>query len=198
MGKPAPLQHGKTYHIFARGTNRSDIFLELRNYAHFQKLYLRHVAPYADTFAYCLLKNHFHVLMRVHDEPLVQPSGKQGPAAPTPSQAVSNLLNAYAKAINKACDRVGSLFVHPFGRIEVRREDYLLRLVVYIHRNPQRHGLAPDFRAWKHSSYRALCSGGSRHLKRDETLAWFGGLAGFRAAHDVEDDTASPIVDENN
>lgn len=57
--------------------------------------------------------------------------------------------------------------------------------------------MTTDLRAWRYSPYQALCSGGTRHLKRDEILAWFGGLASFRAAHDVEDDSASPVADED-
>lgn len=192
MGKPAPLQHGRTYHIFARGNNREDIFIEPRNYAHFHRLYNSHIVPVADTHAYCLLKNHFHLVVRIREERRTGAAQGHLPRAPTPSQAFSNFLNAYAKAINKAYGRVGSLFAHPFGRIEVRREDYLVRLVVYVHRNPQRHGLATDFRTWRHSSYRILCSHRATHVTRDETLAWFGGLAAYRQAHLTLDEARSP------
>lgn len=57
------------------------------------------------------------------------------------SNAFSNFFNAYAKAINKAYGRSGSLFRHPFGRLPVLTQTYLTRLVCYIHFNPQRHGL---------------------------------------------------------
>ncbi|MCS6846293.1 MAG: hypothetical protein RMN52_01095 [Anaerolineae bacterium] len=65
MSKPAPLIRGVTYHIYARGTNREDIFIEPRNYTYFLRLYTQHIVPIADTYAYCLLKNHFHLLVRI-------------------------------------------------------------------------------------------------------------------------------------
>jgi hypothetical protein len=65
MSKPAPLQYGQYYHIYSRGTNGENIFVEERNYRHFLRLYTRYVSPVADTFAYCLLRNHFHLLGRI-------------------------------------------------------------------------------------------------------------------------------------
>ncbi len=64
----APLQQGVYYHIYNRGNNRQDIFLETRNYAYFLKLYATYIAPIADTYAYCLLKNHFHLMVRIRSE----------------------------------------------------------------------------------------------------------------------------------
>ena len=61
MPQPVPLERGKYYHIYNRGNNRENIFLQERNYAYFLKLYARHIEPVADTFAYCLMRNHFGV-----------------------------------------------------------------------------------------------------------------------------------------
>lgn len=134
--------------------------------------------PVADTFAYCLLKNHFHLLVRI--KTIVD---HQQPQTRNPSQQFGHLFNAYSKAINKAYGRTGSLFEHPFERIEVASEPYLVQLITYIHRNPQRHGMIADFRDWPYSSYHALCSTRSTRLQRDEVLAWFDGPVQFVAAH---------------
>jgi REP element-mobilizing transposase RayT len=65
MSNPIPLQHGKYYHIYNRGNNRENIFFEERNYRYFLQLYAKYIQPIADTYAYCLLYNHFHVLVRI-------------------------------------------------------------------------------------------------------------------------------------
>lgn len=182
MSKPAPLEHGKYYHIYNRGNNRENVFIEERNYAHFLKLYAHHIEPVAETFAYCLLKNHFHFLVRIKNpKGLGDPSGLD--KTPDPSQSFSNLFNAYAKAINKAYGRTGSLFQHPFGRIEVDSDAYFLRLVTYIHQNPQKHGFVDDFRDWPYSSYTAHLSTRPTRLRRDDVLGWFNGEAKFVEAH---------------
>ena len=67
MANPAPLQHGRYYHIYNRGVNRENLFVEERNYRYFLQLYARHVEPIAYTYAYCLLRNHFHFLVQIKD-----------------------------------------------------------------------------------------------------------------------------------
>ena len=67
MTSPSPLLYDTYYHIYHRGTNRENLFIEERNYQHFLDLYSQHIAPVADTFVYCLLRNHFHILVRVKD-----------------------------------------------------------------------------------------------------------------------------------
>lgn len=177
MSNPIPLEPGKYYHIYNRGNNRENIFNEERNYAYFLKLYASHVGPVVDTFAYCLLRNHFHFSVRVKGE-------KDLSGLPGASQAFSNFFNAYAKSFNKAYHRTGALFQRPFGRIEVTTEAYLYRLVIYIHQNPQRHGFVADFREWPHSSYHALLSEKTTQLRREEVLEWFGGRNGLVAIHE--------------
>ena len=67
MANPATLEYGQYYHIYNRGNNRASLFAEERNYAYFLNLYAKHVEPVARTFAYCLLPNHFHLLVQIKD-----------------------------------------------------------------------------------------------------------------------------------
>ena len=100
-----------------------------------------------------------------------------------PSSQFGNLCNAYAKAINKACDRTGSLLENPFGRQPVTSESYFAHLIVYIHQNPQKHGFVPDFRQWPFSSYHATVSEKPTRLEREQMLAWFQGSARPEQSH---------------
>ena len=99
------------------------------------------------------------------------------------SKPFSDFFNCYTKAINKACFRTGHLFEGPFGRIEVDTEDYLMQLLLYIHLNPQRHGIVKDFEKYSHSSYRLLISDESTFLRKDEVLSWFGSKESYIQAH---------------
>ena len=184
MSKLTRLQFGKYYHVYNRGNNREDIFIETRNYRHFLRLYAKYVESVVDTYAYCLLRNHFHFLVRIKTEEEQKAFGVSKDFAPKdPSQQFGNLFNAYAKAINKACGRTGSLFQNPFGRVEVTSDAHFIWLVVYIHQNPQKHGLVGDFRTWPYSSYQALLSAKPTHLERNQVLAWFNGVEDFEALH---------------
>ena len=197
MTSPPPLQSAVFYHIYNRGTNRENIFVEERNYRYFLLLYAKYIEPVAETYAYCLLKNHFHLLARIRDIP--DPIDSKGLRKPLGSIAFSNLFNAYAKAITKAYDRVGSLFQHPFGRIPVLTQSYLVQVVRYIHFNPQKHGLVSDFREWPYSSYHAHLSTQTTHLLREDVLGWFEGAKGFVAAHHmpIDEKALAPLTPED-
>ena len=196
---PIPLEHGRVYHIHNPGVNREPIFHGPDNYRYFLDLYIKHVGWLVDTFAYCLLGNHFHFLLRVKElEDLTEdltggedltgfPKPVRSGAVETglrpPSQYFSNLFNAYARAFNIRYNRTGALFQRPFGRIPVETDAYFAYLVVYIHQNPQKHGFVDDYRDWPYSSYHALAGEGQTRLDRATLLDWMGGPPGFHMAH---------------
>ena len=95
-----PIERGKYYHIYNRGINSGILFKEKTNYEHFLKLYDFHINPIAETYAWCLMKNHFHFLIRIKEENEITSENKI-----LPSQSFSNLFNAYTKAFNKSYNR---------------------------------------------------------------------------------------------
>jgi REP element-mobilizing transposase RayT len=205
MPGPTPLAYGVCYHIYNRGTNGENVFLEQRNYRFFLQRYAKYIEPVASTYAYCLLKNHFHFLVQTKT-----PEEQERAARETlkvsetfrvlePSQQFANLFNSYAKAFNRTYGRTGSLFEHPFHRVEVTTDAYFAHLITYIHQNPQLHGFAGDFRDWPFSSYGAILSHQKTRVQRDAALARFGGRAAFLDCHGVRVDVepiASLVLEE--
>ena len=189
MTSPTPLAYDTYYHIHNRGVNRENIFLEERNYGYFLNMYSKYIEPVAETFAYCLMKNHFHLLIRTKSEAEIlgdqslRVSKTLRDSMPNPSSSFSNLFNAYAKGINKTYGRTGSLFQHPFGRVPVTSDVQFHAVVRYIHQNPQKHEFVDDFRDWPYSSYDALISEKPTRLKRNMVLEWFGGRDEYAATH---------------
>jgi len=177
-----PITYGTFYHIYNRGNNRENIFFQERNYAYFLDLWWRHVSPIAETWAYCLLRNHFHAMVYVKDQAdLVGFSNL--PGLKPPGQYFSNFFNAYARGVNISHQRTGALFERPFKRIPVGNVSYLMRLIVYIHQNPQKHHFTPDFREWNYSSYHALASEASTSLQRERIIQLFGSKEDFVRIH---------------
>jgi len=193
----ASLQPGEIYHVFNRGNGRANLFLEERNYHFFLQLYWRHLGVAVDTFAYCLMPNHFHLLLRVKAN---EPPGVQlrAPRSLSASRQFANLFNAYAKAVNRTYGRSGSLFQKPFRRVAVQTHMQLLTVLRYIHRNPQRHGFVTDFRAYPHSSYAALRAETPTQLARTEVLGWFGSINEIDRFHQAADDDAASGIDIGN
>jgi len=197
MPSPSPLQLGVHYHIYNRGTNREDVFLEARNYHFFLNRYATYIEPIAFTYAYCLLKNHFHFLIRTKTLEEQQQVARQTARVSgtfrvlAPSQQFSNLFNSYAKSFNRAYDRTGSLFEHPFHRVAVTTDEKFAHLITYIHRNPERHAFVDDFQDWPYSSYHAILSQQPTRIMRETVLDWFDGRVGFMDAHGVSAEVES-------
>jgi len=99
------------------------------------------------------------------------------------SDHFSNFFNAYAKTINKAYGRTGSLFQHPFGRVPITSDRQFWNVIAYIHQNPQKHGFVKDFRDWKYSSYGVMLTEKKTILHRAETIKWFGTKAEYLSLH---------------
>ncbi len=166
-----PIAYGTFYHIYNRGNNRENIFPEERNYAYFMNLWWKHINPIAETWGYCLLRNHFHAAVYIRKKEDLK---DQGLPSREPSKYFSNFFNAYARGVNLATHRTGALFQRPFKRIPVNNTRYLMRLILYIHQNPQKHHFVNDFRAWEYSSYHELTSSAPTDLQRDQVLRLFG------------------------
>lgn len=198
-----PLTYGNFYHIYNRGNNHENIFLQERNYAYFLELWWKHISPIAETWAYCLLRNHFHMVVRIKDvsdltglktnsvnpnprgDEWAHPANPRGDLSGLkhPSKHFSNFFNAYARGFNIATQRVGALFERPFKRIPVGSTTYLMQLIVYVHQNPQKHRFTEDFREWKYSSYHLLTSDVPSRLQRERVIELFGSRQDFVRIH---------------
>jgi hypothetical protein len=197
MTSPSPLLYNTYYHIYNRGVNGENIFLEGRNYEHFLNLFAKHIEPVCDLFGYCMLRNHFHILVRVKSEEEIVEYKQTLAVSETvrvlekgkplgseyPSDQFSNFFNAYAKAINKAYGRTGSLFQHPFGRVPITSDRQFWNVISYIHQNPQKHKFMDDFRDWKYSSYEIILTDKKTSVNRDEVIKWFGSEEQYLELH---------------
>lgn len=210
-----PLAPGNFYHIYNRGNNRENIFVQERNYAYFMDLWWKHISPIAETWAFCLLRNHFHAAVYIKDGKdltgLTVDTPNQNSRADKdrllsdsrgdlsglkknikePSQYFSNFFNAYSRGLNIATQRTGALFSRPFKRIPVDNEAYLMQLIVYIHQNPQKHGFVVDFKDWDHSSYHSMIGNNLTRLAKDKVLQLFGSKEDFIRIHQE----IQPLID---
>ncbi|MEA5571244.1 REP-associated tyrosine transposase [Calothrix sp. UHCC 0171] len=134
------FQAGNYYHLYNRGNNRQEIFLERKNYSLFILLIRQHlIKNNVEIIAYCLMPNHYHLLVYLNDENL--------------SQVMQRFSLAYTKSINQRFKRVGSLFQGRFQAQHVDSDEYLLHLSRYIHLNPVKANLVKHPQEWEFSSY---------------------------------------------
>ena len=173
------FEAGQYYHVYNRGNNSENIFIEERNYNYFLEKVKKYILPIADIYAYCLLKNHFHIVLRIKDKIDLPEKFKEKIHLP-----FSNLFNSYSKSINKAYNRTGSLFQEHLQRNRIENEEYLKQLILYVHLNPVKHQLSKDFQSYRHSSYRSFLSDKSSSIDREFIIKLFNDLENFIFCHD--------------
>ncbi len=159
---------GALHHVMGRGLDRQVIFRDDQDGDDF----VRRLATLAESnaftvYAWALLPNHFHLLVRTGTRPL--------------ARSMRSLLTGYAGAFNRRHKRTGHLFQNRYKSIVVEEEPYLLELVRYLHLNPLRAGVVPDLRGlarYPYCGHAALC--GTRDVPwqaTGEVLAQFNSVS---------------------
>ena len=183
----APLLKDNFYHIYNRANNGRRIFYNDENYDFFLQKFGEYLSEFVELFAFCLLPNHFHLLIKVKKElqdlTVLENLPGLNKGVRTISQAFSNLFNCYTKAINKQESKYGNLFQRPFKRVVIDKNEYLLRAIYYIHQNPIHHGLCDNMECYRWSSYYFLTNKIKSFLSSEAVLNWFGGMTEFREIH---------------
>ena len=154
-------------------TGRENIF-DRRTQLPINRSYtVHHMASVVDTYADCMLRNHFQLRVRIASESELQTFrvisnevSRNPKGLVTQPAVLANLFNAYAKAINPLPRALASLFQKPFGRVLGNRQ-CALHCVRYIHYNPQKHGFVDDYRKWPYSSYPCATSENPSRLQRE-------------------------------
>ena len=132
---------GAVYHVTARGTGRQNIFLNDSDKTAFLARLLMTINRHNWLcHAYCLMSNHYHLLLETSDGNL--------------SAGMKLLNSAYAQYFNYSHDRTGHLFQGRFKAIVVEKDSYLLELCRYIVLNPVRSGIVESPGDYTWSSYR--------------------------------------------
>jgi len=187
MGRPLRLESANAFcHAFSRGNERRDVFYDDRDREHFLDL----LGLLADRFeaepwAYVLMPNHYHLVLRT--------------VRPNLSRAMQWLGVAYTNWFNARHGRSGHLFQGRFKGFLVEDESYLRRLLLYVHRNPLRAGLVGRLADYPWSSYRCLAYGRgcTEWFQAGRALGLFGGDgARFRRAVQDYSEEADRLLED--
>jgi putative transposase len=144
----SPFVAGEYYHVFNHAVGYENLFKEKLNYDYFLEKLNHHISEYCDLTDWCLMPNHFHLIIRVRPElgSLLMPAQVEV----TVVQCFSNFLNGYTKSINKRYKRRGSIFAGRFKRIHITNERHLNIAREYVRSNPEHHGFTDNSEKWPH------------------------------------------------
>ena len=171
------FEKNKLFHIYNQGNNRGKIFYDQRNYEYFLLKLRMYLLPYADVLAWCLMPNHFHLMVYVRETENYISKNENPKSQKTRSlnDSIGILLRSYTRAINKQEDRSGSLFRSGTKAVAVNNLKSLMPTLAitqntlllssilsekqypqicfnYIHLNPVRAKLVKNSIEWKYSS----------------------------------------------
>jgi len=143
MVRPLRIEYsGAVYHITSRGNEKKAVFKDDQDNINFLNA-LQHVNKryHWICHAYCLMDNHYHLLIETPDGNL--------------SLGMRQLNGVYTQLFNKRHQRAGHLFQGRYKSILIQKDSYLLEVCRYVVLNPLRAGMVERPGAWKWSSYRA-------------------------------------------
>lgn len=189
------------YHVYNRGHNKDTLYEDPEDYTFFEFLLERCFGPrqlkaqdgrlypwFGDKIvlrAFCLMPNHFHLLLRQYeDESAV-------------SRAMQSLATTYSMYFNKKYKKRGSIFESAFKASPILNDSYLQHITRYIHLNPK------DYATWEHSSYADYLGRGSHSwVNCSEMLDLFDNLEqykqfvdDYKALHDELSDLKYELAD---
>jgi hypothetical protein len=201
-----PLVPATIYHIFNHANGFENVFRQEENYRFFLEKYRLYITPVAETFAYCLMPNHFHLVVRVRKREVIEALIRNksnfsfskvsnfGKAEKTIeiedvdiekflSKQFANFFSSYTQSFNKMYQRMGSLFIKNFKREVISTKEHFINAVVYTHRNPIHHGFCSSFTGWGYSSYLEFAGQKSDVVAVEKTVKVFGSAAHFEQVH---------------
>lgn len=163
-------QTGVYCHVFNRGINRDQIFFSSSGYTLFISFLRKYQASQPVTLlAYCLMPNHFHLIVRQNQPYAI-------------AAYMKNVCEHYAKAVNQWLGRSGHLFGSRYKISHIDDPLYLLQLSRYVHLNPVKAGIVESALEWDHSSCRQYCGLTSAdELEPDQILSQAGGARQYQA-----------------
>ncbi len=164
MARPLRIEYaGAFYHITARGNERKDIFKSIKDRKQFLSCLSAAFERYqAIIHVYCLMGNHYHLLLET-------PAGNL-------SQIMRHINGAYTTYFNTKRRRAGHLFQGRYKAVVVEADVYAQELSRYIHLNPVRAGIVANPEEYPWSSYASYISAKNppEWLCRDMILGYFG------------------------
>lgn len=165
------LFEGAWYHVMNRGLERRAIFRSARDHGRFIDLLAEVSRRFGvEVHAFCLMGNHYHLLVRTPD--------------PNLPEVMRHLDGVYTQKFNRAHGRDGPLLRGRYHGVLVQADRHLLCASRYIHLNPVEAGLVRDPADWTYSSFRAFLDPCDRpNWLRTATLLGMFGSVGARASY---------------
>ncbi|NCU02929.1 MAG: hypothetical protein GXC73_02990 [Chitinophagaceae bacterium] len=198
----APFACNQYYHFLFRSIDGIPLFKSNKERFFFLEKWKRFTTTLLNTWAYCLIDNHVHIIGKMKAEQEIEHNLFFLPVELRTS-AIRNFLNekslqafesvverqinsfmvSYSNTYNNVIERKGGVFQQPFRRSIIADESHLQQAIVYVHANAQKHGLVNDFKRHNHNSYHTILDGNETFISTKAVIEFFGGIDKFISIH---------------
>jgi REP element-mobilizing transposase RayT len=157
--------------VYNRANENLQLFYDDDDYKKFLISFNKFLTEYIEFYAFCLIPNHFHFLVKTKQE------------EKNYSKPFSDFFNSYSRYLQVKYNLKGNIFNRPFKRLPITDNNYFIQAVYYIHSNPVHHKLTDNFKEYKWSSYKKISDSKESDLNKKELLEIFGGKENFIKIH---------------
>lgn len=198
----APFEFQNHYHILFRSIDGIPLFKTEKEHLFFLEKWKRFTDPVFETWAYSLLDNHAHFIIKVkQQEEAIQTLSALTEDAKTKAireflekkdasligsiieRQINSFMVSFTNTYNNIIERKGGLFQQPFRRSLIASDAHIQQAIVYAHANAQKHKLVKDFKMHRFNSYQAVLDRNETFINVATVINFFGGIGKFISIH---------------
>ncbi len=199
----APFSSNCFYHIVCKSIDGLPLFHDIKDYSIFLERFKKFNHGFLDIWAYCLLLNHAHFIIKVKSAASIESyisellpeqrtktmisfladTNNESLTDAVIERQMNSFLVSYANYINNKYNRKGGIFQKPFKRIQISSDGHLQQAIVYVHANAQKHGIVNDFKTYGYSSYNEAIN---NYTDSKSVIDFFGGVEKYMQVHNEQ------------
>ncbi|GAB2836479.1 transposase [Ferruginibacter profundus] len=202
----SPFVAGNHYHLVFKSIDGVLLFRDENDHTIFLERFQKFTAIAFYNWAYCLLNNHVHFIVKVKPlENIVIAISKTDQTKQTVAmkellavqdkpetldamieRQVNSFMVSYANYTKNKYHHKGGLFQKPFKRIAIDSDAHLQMAIIYVHANVAKHKVFDNYKKYVHSSYTAIITNNNFYCASASVVQFFGGVEKFILLHEEQ------------
>jgi REP element-mobilizing transposase RayT len=202
----SPFFPDNHYHLVFKSIDGILLFRQSSDYDIFLERFQRFISFAVDTWAYCLLSNHAHFIIKIKSidaivnaiteidfakqtvsmKKLLVAPNKEAMVDEMLERQVNSFMVSFANYTKNKYRHHGGLFQKPFKRLEIDTGNWLQTAIIYVHLNSLKHKVFSDYAAYLHGSYFYFLQLCNTYCDTEKVLEFFGGLSEFISLHEAQ------------
>jgi putative transposase len=202
----SPFLPNNYYHIVFKAVDEIRLFKQARDHNIFLERFNFFTADFIDTWAYCMLNNHVHFIVKVKSkeeiiknvlaivdekrtlsmQKFLTNSNEEIFLDEMIERQMNRFMVSYVNLYKRNYNHHGGMFQSPFKRLAIHDESYLQQAIIYVHANTVKHNLPYNFKDYECCSYKKIVSSNETDVTYKAVIEFFGGKEKFELLHEEQ------------